>query len=146
AEAALLASIRDCAETTLLLLRSLDSTTESEVIFGAGPAAPLSVQAEAADSSAFIGTTLDHLRRHFEAALSSLERRKGPEPRPSLSLLVWELCNLWRRETGHPVTANPVRQGVYKSSPQSAAGRFVLAAVEALQPPPSWISEHKLAG
>jgi hypothetical protein len=146
AEAALVANIRDTAETTLFLLRALDFATETEVVIGAGSAVRLSVQAEAADPFASVIGKLDHLRCRFEAALSSLERRKGPEARLSLSLLVWQLCDLWWRETGKPVTVNPVQQGAYTGRPQSAAGRFVSAAVEALQPPPSWIKEHEAVG
>jgi hypothetical protein len=43
-----------------------------------------------------------------------------------------------------PVTANPVKLGdYYTGRPQSASGRFVRAAVEALQPSVAWIDEHK---
>jgi hypothetical protein len=45
-----------------------------------------------------------------------------------------QLCDLWRRETGQLVTANPVRLGAYTGRPQSAPRHFVCAAVEALQP------------
>ena len=44
--------------------------------------------AEAVDPFTFICTQLDRLHRRFEAALSNLEHRKGPEPRLSLGLLV----------------------------------------------------------
>ena len=82
----------------------------------------------------------------FELALTRLRRRKGPEARLSLGLLVSQLCDLWRRETGQPVTANPVRLGAYEGRPQSASGRFVRAAVEALQPTAAWIAEHEAVG
>ncbi len=143
AEAALVANIRDNAEIILLRLRSLDSTTGAEVVIAAYSTVLPSVKAEAIDNFTFIVTKLDRLLRRFEAALSNLERRKGPESRLSLGLLVSELCDLWSRETGEPVTVNPVRHGAYTGRPQSASGRFVLAAVEALQPPPSWIKEHE---
>jgi len=68
------------------------------------------------------------LRSRFEFALTRLRRRKGPEARLSFRLLVWQLCDLWRGETGGPVTANPVMLGAYTGRPQSAAGRFVCAA------------------
>src|SRR5262249_40525962 len=60
--AALVANIRNTAETTLFLLRALDSTTEAEVVIGAGLAVRLSVQAEAADPFASVIAKLDHLR------------------------------------------------------------------------------------
>ena len=63
-----------------------------------------------------------------------------------MGLLVSQLCDLWRRETGQPVTANPVRCGAYTRRPQSAPGRFVFAGVEALQPTAAWIDEHEAVG
>jgi hypothetical protein len=144
AEAALVANIRATAERTLMLLQALDSPTETEVVIGS--AELLSTKAGAIDPFAFVCAQLDRFRRRFETALSRLESQKGPEPRLSLSLLVSELCDLWFRETGEPVTVNPVRQGAYTGRPQSAAGRFVLAAVEALQPSPSWMKEHEAGG
>jgi sugar phosphate isomerase/epimerase len=146
AEVETVTDIRDTVETTLLLLRGLDSTTEAEVVIDAGSASLLSMKAEAVDPFAFIRAQVDRLHHRFEVALSNLEHRKGPEPRLSLGLFFCQLCDLWCRETGKPITATPVRQGIYIGRPQSAAGRFVLAAVEALQPPPSWIKKHELAG
>jgi hypothetical protein len=87
-----------------------------------GSASLLSMKAEAVDPFASIRAGLDRLRHRFEAALSGFEHRKGPEPRLSLGLLVCQLCDLWCRETGKPITANPVWQGVYIGRPQSAAG------------------------
>src|SRR5262249_41616377 len=53
---------------------------------------------ESVDPFAVIYAQVDRLRRRFEVALSSLEHRKGPEPRLSLSLLVSQLCDLWWRD------------------------------------------------
>ena len=83
------------------------------------------------------------LHSRFKLALIHLGRRKGPEARLSLGLLVSQLCDLWQRETSTPVTANPIKLGDYTGRPQSASGRFVCAAVEALQPSAAWIDEHK---
>jgi hypothetical protein len=146
AETKLVADIRDAAETILVLLGGLDSTTEAEVVIDSGSAKLVSVKAETVDPLTLVRAQMDLFRRRFEVALSSLEHRKGPERRLSLRLLVCHLCDLWRRETGKPVTANPVQQGTYTARPQSAAGRFVSAAVEVLQPPPSWMDEHEAAG
>jgi hypothetical protein len=146
AQAALVANIRDTTKTTLLLLRALDSTTDAEVVIAACSTVLPSVKAEAADTFTFIVTKLDRLGRRFEAALSNLEHRKGPESRLSLGLLVSQLCDLWWRETGEQVTVNSVREGACTGLPQSAAGRFVLAAVEALQPTEAWIDDHRAAG
>jgi hypothetical protein len=78
-----------------------------------------------------VGLTLDRLRK-----------QGGPERQVSVSWLVWEACDLWTRETGEPVTNSPVRNGDYTGSPESPAGRFVLAVVEALQPSESWMAQH----
>jgi hypothetical protein len=80
--------------------------------------------------------------------LARLERRRGPERCESLALLVWELCDLWHVETGQPVTSSAVAVTHYNYSgthytakPQSPAGRFVLAATQALQPSGAWAQE-----
>jgi hypothetical protein len=78
-----------------------------------------------------VGLTLDRLRR-----------QGGPERQVSVSWLVWEACDLWTRETGEPVTNSAVRNGDYTGSPESPAGRFVLAVVEALQPSESRMAQH----
>jgi hypothetical protein len=146
AEVKLVADIRDAAEAILVLLQGLDSTTDTEVVIGAGSAKLVSMKAETVDPFPVVRVQVERLHRRFEIALASLEHRKGPEPRLSLDLLVSLLCDLWWRETGKRVTANPFQQSGYTGRPQSAAGRFVLAAVEALQPPSSWIEAHAAAG
>jgi len=78
-----------------------------------------------------VGLTLDRLRK-----------QGGPERQVSVSWLVWEACDLWTRETGEPVTNSAVRNGDYTGSPESPAGRFVLAVVEALQPSESRMPQH----
>jgi hypothetical protein len=112
---------------------SLIPETDGDVVIDAGSAGP-----EPADNSAdpfsAVCAPVRRLRSRFELALANLRRRKGPEARLSLGLLVSQLCDLWRRETGRPVTANPVRLRSYTGRPQSASGCFVCEAVEALQP------------
>ena len=144
-EANLIREVCAAADTIVPLLWNLDTTTDGDVVIDAGSAGP-----EPADNSAdpFIAVCapVRRLRSRFELALTHLRRRKGPEARLSLGLLVSQLCDLWRRETGRPVTANPVRLGAYTGRPQSAPGRFVCAAVEALQPTAAWIAEHEAVG
>ena len=144
-EAKLIGEVCAAAGTILPLLWNLDTTTDGDVVIDAGSAGP-----EPADNSAdpFIAVCAPvmRLRSRFELALTHLRRRKGPEARLSLGLLVSQLCDLWRRETGQPVTANPVRLGAYEGRPQSASGRFVCEAVEALQPTAAWIAEHEAVG
>src|SRR5262249_29866792 len=113
------------------LLSSLDTTTESELVLEATqtnvdacavPNGPLSITL----------TRVECLRRLCETALAGLRARGGPEPRRSLYWLVWQLCDIYRRETGRAVR-NPLI-GNYTARPQAPCERFVVGAVEALQP------------
>jgi hypothetical protein len=96
---------------------------------------------------AVVCARIERLRWRVEQILDGLEHQRGPERFESLQWLVWELCELYRRETGRPVTNSARAEGKYTSEPQSAAGRFVLAAVKALQPAEVWRQEpdHRVA-
>jgi hypothetical protein len=115
------------------LLWNLDTTTDGDVVIDAGSAGPVPAD-NSADPFIAVCAPVRRLRSRFELALTRLRRRKGPEAR------------LWRRETGQPVTANPVRLGIYTGRPESASGCFVCETVEALQPTAAWIAEHEAAG
>ena len=145
-EANLIREVCAAADTIVPLLWNLDTTTDGDVVIDAGAAGPVPAADNSADPFVAVCAPVRRLRSRFELALTHLGRRKGPEARLSLGLLVSQLCDLWRRETGQPVTANPVRLGAYEGRPQSASGRFVRAAVEALQPTAAWIAEHEAAG
>jgi hypothetical protein len=67
--------------------------------------------------------------------LTRLEQRRGPERCESLRWLVCQLCDLYHRETGRPVTSSAVFDYLYEGAPQSPAGKFVLAAAKASCPP-----------
>ena len=127
------------------LLWNLDTTTDGDVVIDAGSAGPVPAN-NSADPFIAVCAPVRRLCSRFELALTRLRRRKGPEARLSLGLLVSQLCDLWRRETGQPVTANPIRLGIYTGRPESASGCFVYEAVEALQPTAAWIAEHEAAG
>jgi hypothetical protein len=60
----------------------------------------------------------------------------------SLRLLVEQLCERWESETGRPVTAHGMIKCEYTRRTETAAGRFVTAAVEAMLPEPSWFDKH----
>ena len=92
--------------------------------------------------SSIIDAPLFALKTQVGLTLDRLTKQGGPERQISLSWLVWEACDLWTRETGEPVTNSAVRNGDYTGSPESPAGRFVLAVVEALQPSESWMAQH----
>ncbi len=149
-DAELLDDLGGAAERTQLLLSVLDTTTAGEMVIDTG--APRLELKEGAASD-LVGFAVAHarikrLRRRAELVLARLERRMGPERCESLGLLVWELCDLWHAETGQPVTSSAVDVTHYNYSgthhtakPQSPAGRFVLAAVQALQPSAAWAQE-----
>ncbi len=143
-DAELMVQIRDVAQSTFEFLSSLDSTTDAEVFMEAALSIDLiGGDASSAGSFSNVCARLERLRRLFRLTVGRLEDQHGPAKGLSLPLLVWQLCDLWHRETGQAVTSSAVRDYVYTSAPQSAAGRFVLAAVEALRPPEAWMREHE---
>jgi hypothetical protein len=125
-----------------LLLSILDSTTDGDVILAARSTDSTPVE-NPADTFAVLGEQMQRLRLRLKRELVRLKRIKGTEPRVSFDLLVSRICDLWFRETGQPVTANPYHHDEYKSRPQSEAGRFVCEVVEALQPSAAWIAGYE---
>jgi hypothetical protein len=73
---------------------------------------------------------------------NTLSDQRGAQERGSLKLLVVELCSLWERETGEPVTAHGIKGDEYTSRAETTSGRFVTAAVEAMLPDKSWFDQH----
>ena len=144
-EANLIREVCAAADTIVPLLWNLDTTTDGDVVIDAGSAGRVPAD-NSADPFIAVCAPVRRLRRRFELALTHLRRRNGPEARVSLGLVVSQLCDLWRRETGRPVTANPVRLRSYTGRPESASGCFVYEAVEALQPTATWIDEHEAVG
>jgi hypothetical protein len=129
-----------------MLLSELDATSSGELIEDA-ELARLDVLWDEVSNCAMVQARIRRLGRRIERALARLERRRGPEPSISLKWLVWCLCDLYRRETGQPVTSSAVADYVYTGSPQSPAGKFVVAAVLILRPSEAWTREpdHLLA-
>ena len=115
-EANLIGEVCAAADTIVPLLWNLDTTTDGDVVIDAGSAGP-----EPADNSAdpFIAVCapVRRLRSRFELALTHLRRRKGPEARLSLGLLVSQLCDLWRRETGQARHRQPRKAGLLHGPP-----------------------------
>lgn len=137
------------AERTVQLLCALDTTTASAVAIDAELPR---LEIEGGTGSDLIGFSvvcarIERLRRRAELTLARLVRQKGPERSESLRWLVWQLCDLYNHETGQPVTSSAMADYFYTATPQSPAGRFVLAAVKALQPPEAWVLEpdHRVA-
>jgi hypothetical protein len=140
-DANLIGEVWAAADVVGPLLWNLDSTADGDVVID-GESAGSALADNSADPFESLCAPVRRLHSRFKLALIHLGRRKGPEARLSLVLLVSQLCDL-QRETGRPVTANPVKLGAYTGRPQSASGRFVRAAVEALQPSAAWIDEDK---
>jgi hypothetical protein len=143
-DAELIDDIRVAAENAGQLLSALDTTTAGVVVLDT-ELPPLKIAQNDEDDVigfAIACARIGRLRRRVEEALASLERRRGPERFESLPWLVWQLCELYHRETGQPVTNSALSQGKFTSRPQSPAGRFVLAVAAALQPSESWRREH----
>ena len=78
-----------------------------------------------------------------DKTLCELNERGGAEERVSLKLLVEQLCEFWERETGGPVTAHGMSKLEYTQRTETAAGRFVTAAVDAMLPELFWFDEHR---
>jgi len=155
-DAELMDDLRGAAETTLQFLCALDTTTEGAVAIDTElPRLEVEGGAEVeVIGFAVACARIERLQRRVELTLARLERQKGPERSVSLGWLVWQLCDLYRHETGRRVTNSAVAVAHYNytgtnytGTPQSPAGRFVLAAVEALQPSQAWVQEpdHRVA-
>lgn len=143
-DAKLMEALAETAGKTLWLTSNLDTTTSSEMsIESDSHLEPIIADTIEADPLGVLCNRVMRLKRRFELSLKRLKRLRGPEPRVTLTWLVWRLCDLWQRETGQCVSSNAVREGKYTSEPQSPAGRFVLAAAEALQPSQAWLQEHE---
>jgi len=143
-DAELMDDISGAAENARQLLSALDTTTAGALVLDT-KLPPLEI-AET-DEGDLIGfaiacARIKRLRCRVQESLAGLERRKGAERSESLRWLVWQLCELYQRETGKPVTNSTMPNGKFSCEPQSPAGRFVLAAAVVLQPPETWMREH----
>jgi hypothetical protein len=139
-EADMVAGLNAAAEYAAQLLSALDTTTSGAIVDELN-LPPLNVTWDEERNFAVVRARIERLLQRIELALARLEARGGPERAISLGCLVWSLCDLYHRETGRPVTSNAVEDYRYTAIPQSAAGRFVLACVEALRPSPSWMKD-----
>ena len=153
--AGLMADLSDAAREATDLLCALDTTTAAAVAIDS-ECLVLDISEEADD---LIGYTIAcarvaRLQHRAGLALGLLECRGGPERFESLRWLVWQLCDLYNHETGRRVTNSaddPARCNYsgskYTGMPQSPAGRFVLAAAQALQPSQLWMPapDHRVA-
>ena len=131
------------AEVAMESIAGLDTSSEDEVFVDSLCTGLLITKNTQGNDVFYVGAApVDHLKHQFRLTIDRLQHRYGPEKHISLPLLVRQLCDLWRAATGKPVTNSAVRKGRYTSCPESPAGRFVLAVVEALQPSEQWITQN----
>jgi len=126
------------ADAAIDLISSLDTSSETELLNDTFRTKLLMAE----DVFSIIDAPLSALKPQITMTLERLRREYGPERQLSTWWLVWELCGLWTHETGQPVTNSAVRNGDYTGIPESPAGKFVLAVLEALQPSKSWLGQH----
>jgi hypothetical protein len=143
-DAELIDDLWSAAVNTSQLLSSLDTTTAGAIVLDA-KLPPLEIAEN--DESDLIGfaiayARIERLRHRLAETLAGFERRKGAERSETLQWLVWQLCELYKRETGKPVTNSAVVKDHYTSAPQSPAGKFVVAAAAALRPSEAWMRDH----
>jgi hypothetical protein len=113
-------------------LAMLDTTTDGDVFVGGYAARKHHLlRADSTGPLAQISIGLRRLADAMFVVLNSLEARKGPQRASSLYWLVGELCEMWQRETGSPVTGDSVG---YRGRQPTAAGQFILDLIEAVRP------------
>ena len=135
--------LRDCVETLIAQSQLLDTNTNGAISvtawhrkFDLSQATGLDFGL--ADVERWLNGYWDVLAR----TLDKFNSRGGAEERVSLKLLVQQLCEFWERETDSQVTAHGQVKDVYTGQAETASGRFVTAAVEAMLPGQSWFEEH----
>jgi hypothetical protein len=136
--------LRLAAEKALGLFQALDTTSESHVVLAPGIFKQIRPSLRVGDVHTVVHSRLARVQLRVELTLKALNRQRGPDQRLSMRWLVEKLGDLWSEETGEMVTSNAIKGGDYSGASQSPAGRFVTAAVEALQPSKAWFAEHKV--
>jgi hypothetical protein len=133
-DADLMQAIGKKARHVLLLFSKLDTTTSADLITVSGfrPNTP-DLDHSGAKTLGIMRARIISISRRLETTLSHLKRLRGPEPARSLTWLVWQLSDLWQRETGQLITSSALKRARYTSKPQSAGGSFVLAVVRGLR-------------
>jgi hypothetical protein len=125
---------REATETCGRLL-SVDTATEENLFFN-GELVLRRNWKERLPNLAEVRRRLTRLGRNAMLAIDYLEQKKGPEPASSLAILVVELCELFRRETGSRITGASLgytaRDG--KIKPPSKEGQIIIDLAEILQP------------
>ena len=134
--------IKTCAETTMAQSQSLDTNTDGEILLIAIRHIFDPLQTFTPAGLADAELWLNAYWNVVDKTLCELNERGAAEERVSLKLLVEQLCEFWERETGGPVTAHGMSKLEYTQRTETAAGRFVTAAVDAMLPELFWFDEH----
>ena len=136
--------IKACAETTMAQSQSLDTNTDSEILLVVFRHSFDRLQTRAPEFGLVDAELwLNAYWNVVDKTLCELNERGGAEERVSLKLLVEQLCELWQRETGRRVTAHGMRKLGYMPRTETAAGRFVTAAIDAMLPELPWFDDHR---
>ena len=135
--------IKTCAEATMAQSQSLDTNTDGEILLIAIRHIFDPLQTFTPAGLADAELWLNAYWNVVDKTLCELNERGGAEERVSLKLLVEQLCEFWERETGGPVTAHGMSKLEYTQRTETAAGRFVTAAVDAMLPELFWFDEHR---
>ena len=135
--------IKTCADTTMAQSQSLDTNTDGEILLIAIRHIFDPLQTFTPVGLADAELWLNAYWNVVDKTLCELNERGGAEERVSLKLLVEQLCEFWERETGGPVTAHGMSKLEYTPRTETAAGRFVTAAVDAMLPELFWFDEHR---
>jgi len=135
--------IKTCAETTMAQSQSLDTNTDGEILLIAIRHIFDPLQTFTPAGLADAELWLNAYWNVVDKTLCELNERGAAEERVSLKLLVEQLCEFWERETGGPVTAHGMSKLEYTQRTETAAGRFVTAAVDAMLPELFWFDEHR---
>ena len=135
--------IKTCADTTMAQSQSLDTNTDGEILLIAIRHIFDPLQTFTPAGLADAELWLNAYWNVVDKTLCELNERGGAEERVSLKLLVEQLCEFWERETGGPVTAHGMSKLEYTQRTETAAGRFVTAAVDAMLPELFWFDEHR---
>jgi hypothetical protein len=135
--------IKTCVETTMAQGQALDTNADGEILLTTLQNRFDPLQTCPPD----FGLTeaeqwLSAYWNVVDQTLCRLNERGGAGERVSLKLLVEQLCELWERETGRPVTAHGMIKLEYTQRTETEAGRFVTSAVEAMLPESSWFDGH----
>lgn len=138
----------DAANATQAFVNMLDTTSEFEIMVTAIPAAADGDRVERPmNEGGALGiacTRISRLRFRVDATRAALSKQKGPEVRVSLPVLVGQLADVWGEATGQIATSSGVSDYKYTAVPQSPAGRFIVAAIEAVRPPMAWFDERRV--